>query len=152
MLSRLLVEDVRLRVRPEETLTRINASPKSMEQILLNLAVKVRSTVLNGGRLAIATSKAEKDEGSPRVHAEAAAGRHICLALSETGLGVRREVATRIFEPFFTTTIRAMAPAWPPPGFRGSSSRALSTCRASRGRARPSRSTCLWSRRQPTNT
>jgi C4-dicarboxylate-specific signal transduction histidine kinase len=151
MLSRLLGEDVKLRARPEETLSRINASPKPMEQILLNLAVKVRSTVLNGGRLAIATANAEKDEGSPRVHAEGAAGRHICT-LSDTGLGVSREVPTRIFEPFFTTTIRAMAAASAPPGFRGSSSRALSTCRASRGRARPSRSTCLWSRRQPTNT
>jgi hypothetical protein len=154
MLNRLRGEDVERRARPGEALGRINAGPKQMEQILPNLAVKASSTVPNGERLASAPSNGEKDGASPRVHAGAAADRHICPARSDTGHGVNRAVATGIFESFLAPTIRGMAPVWAPPAFGGSATRARasSTRTASRGRARPSRSTCHGSTRQPTFT
>jgi hypothetical protein len=154
MLNQLRGENVERSARAGEALGRINAGPKRMAQILPSLAVKASSTVLNGERLAIAPSNGEKDGASPRVHAGAAADRHICLARSDTGHGVNRAVATGIFESFLAPAIRGMPPAWAPPAFRGSASRARasSTRTASRGRARPSRSTCRGSTPQPTFT
>jgi len=103
MLGRLLGEDVELTFRPGEALGRIRADPTQIEQILMNLAVNARDAMSDGGRLAIETSNADMDEDYARVHAGAAAGRYVCLALSDTGHGMTREVQARIFEPFFTT-------------------------------------------------
>jgi CheY-like chemotaxis protein len=103
MLGRLLGEDVELTFRGEQPLGRIRADPTQIEQILMNLAVNARDAMTNGGRLAIATFNAEMDEDYARVHAGAVAGRYVCLAVSDTGHGMTRDVQARIFEPFFTT-------------------------------------------------
>jgi two-component system, cell cycle sensor histidine kinase and response regulator CckA len=103
MLSRLLGEDLELTFTPGESLGRVRADPSQMEQILMNLAVNARDAMPDGGRLAIATSNADMGERWARVHGGAKEGRYVCLAVSDTGHGMTREVQERIFEPFFTT-------------------------------------------------
>ena len=103
MLERLLGEDVELTFRRGQDLGRIRADPTQIEQILMNLAVNARDAMPGGGRLALETSDAEMDEEYARIHAGAVAGRYVCLAVSDTGLGMTREVQARAFEPFFTT-------------------------------------------------
>jgi PAS domain S-box-containing protein len=103
MLGRLLGEDVELTFRRGQDLGRIRADPTQIEQILMNLAVNARDAMPGGGRLAVETSDAEMDEDYARIHAGAVAGRYVCLAVSDTGQGMTREVQARVFEPFFTT-------------------------------------------------
>ncbi len=38
-----------------------------------------------------------------KVAMPAAAGRYVCIAVSDTGRGFAEDVARRLFEPFFTT-------------------------------------------------
>jgi signal transduction histidine kinase len=103
MLGRLIGEDVGLTFRPGESLGRVRADPTQIEQVLMNLAVNARDAMPDGGRLVIETDNADMDDDYVRVHAGAAAGRYVCIAVSDTGQGMTKEVQTHIFEPFFTT-------------------------------------------------
>jgi len=103
MIGRLIGEDVGLTFRPGESLGRVRADPTQIEQVLMNLAVNARDAMPDGGRLAIETANAVIDDDYVRVHAGSAAGRYVCIAVTDTGQGMTREVQTHIFEPFFTT-------------------------------------------------
>src|SRR5207249_2512300 len=103
MLGRLIGEDVSLIFRPGESLGRVRSDPTQIEQVLMNLAVNARDAMPDGGRLVIETANAAVDDDDVRVQAGAAAGRYVCIAVSDTGHGMTKEVQTHIFEPFFTT-------------------------------------------------
>jgi two-component system, cell cycle sensor histidine kinase and response regulator CckA len=106
MLRRLLGEDLDLTFHPGQALGRIRADPTQMEQILMNLAVNARDAMPHGGRLDISTFNSEMDADYARVHAGAVPGRYVCLAVSDTGHGMTKEVQARVFEPFFSTKDR----------------------------------------------
>jgi two-component system cell cycle sensor histidine kinase/response regulator CckA len=103
MLGRLIGEDVTLTFRPGESLGHVRADPTQIEQVLMNLAVNGRDAMPDGGRLAIETSGVTMDDDYVRVHAGAAPGRYVCIAVSDTGHGMTKDVQAHIFEPFFTT-------------------------------------------------
>ena len=103
MLGRLIGEDISLTFRPGESLGRVQADPTQIEQVLMNLVVNARDAMPGGGQLVIETANADMDDDYVRVHAGAAVGRYVCIAVSDTGHGMTREVQTHIFEPFFTT-------------------------------------------------
>jgi len=103
MLGRLIGEDVTLSFRPGESLGRVRADPTQIEQVLMNLAVNARDAMPDGGRLVIETTTAAIDDDYVRVHGGAAPGRYLCIAVSDTGHGMSKDVQAHIFEPFFTT-------------------------------------------------
>ena len=104
MLPRLLGEDVELTITPQDGLKPVNADRGNIEQIIMNLAVNARDAMPHGGKLMIRTSGVEVDEKFAQEHAmNLLPGGYVTLAISDTGVGMEREIQNHIFEPFFTT-------------------------------------------------
>ncbi len=81
----------------------ISVDPNQLETTLLNLALNARDAMPNGGKLTIETSNAYLDEAYAAVHEEVKAGQYAMIAVSDTGVGMTKEVAAQAFDPFFTT-------------------------------------------------
>jgi two-component system cell cycle sensor histidine kinase/response regulator CckA len=102
MLRRLIREDIELRVQLAADLPSITADAGQMEQIIVNLAINASDAMSAGGRLTIATSKADLDDEHGR-RLGLVAGQYAALTVADDGHGMDAETQTHIFEPFFTT-------------------------------------------------
>ena len=77
--------------------------PHQMENVLLNLAINARDAMAQGGRLTFTLSNVTLDEAHAGEYADAVAGQHVLLTITDTGHGMDAAVIGQIFDPFFTT-------------------------------------------------
>jgi signal transduction histidine kinase/CheY-like chemotaxis protein len=103
MLGRLIGEDIALVTSPSPELGRVKADRGQIEQVMMNLAVNARDAMPQGGHLIIETENVDLDAEYVRRHVGARPGPHVMLAVSDSGVGIPREIQRHIFEPFFTT-------------------------------------------------
>jgi two-component system, NtrC family, sensor kinase len=81
-------QSIKVEARLEESLRPIQADAVQMSQVMVNLITNGIHAMPNGGKLLIRTH--EKDNT-------------VVLSVSDTGVGMSREVKKKLFEPFFTT-------------------------------------------------
>jgi PAS domain S-box-containing protein len=103
MLRRLVGEDIEIVTVSAPDLGAVEADPSQLHQILVNLAVNARDAMPSGGTLIIEAANVVLDEQYVRGHLDVRPGRYVLLSMSDTGVGMSREVQTHLFEPFFTT-------------------------------------------------
>jgi len=103
MLKRIIGEDIELVSYLSEGLWRVKVDPSQMEQVIINIVVNARDAMPEGGKLTIETANVELDEEYARRHIAVKPGPYVMLSISDTGMGMTKEVQEKIFEPFFTT-------------------------------------------------
>ena len=94
LLERSLREDIAVDLRLADDLWHVEADPGELELALMNLAVNARDAMPEGGSLTISAHNLHPQQGGPD---------RVCIAVTDTGVGMSEAVASRIFEPFFTT-------------------------------------------------
>lgn len=76
--------------------------PAQLESALLNLAINARDAMPEGGRITIETANKWLDDRGSRER-ELSPGQYLSLCVTDTGVGISKDVQERIFDPFFTT-------------------------------------------------
>ena len=103
LLRRLLDESIELVTRSDHDVGRIVVDPGQLGQVIVNLAVNARDAMPHGGKLTIETLNVELDADYAALHPDAHPGRHVVVAVTDTGDGMDAETQARAFEPFYTT-------------------------------------------------
>lgn len=91
--SQLLAKGIELRRAFQENGLVIQADPKQLKQVLLNLILNSLDAMPDGGRLDVRTQAREG---------------WLILQISDTGCGIQPEHHHQVFDPFFTTKERGM--------------------------------------------
>jgi two-component system cell cycle sensor histidine kinase/response regulator CckA len=103
MVGRIIGEDVALEVVVGEGVGDVHIDRGHLEQVIVNLAVNSRDAMPEGGQLRVEIRNATLDREYAERHSEVEPGEYVLISVSDTGVGMSREVQERIFEPFFTT-------------------------------------------------
>jgi PAS domain S-box-containing protein len=103
LLRSTLGEHIRIETVSAAGLWTANADGHQLESAILNVAINARDAMPEGGKLTIETANAYLDEAYCRQHADVAPGQFVMIAISDTGTGMKPDVALRAFDPFFTT-------------------------------------------------
>jgi PAS domain S-box-containing protein len=106
LLRRMLDEDVDLVTSLSADPWPITADPGQIERVLVNLAVNARDAMPHGGVLSISTENLVVDDEYAAQRPGVVPGHFVRLQVSDTGIGMDRDVLARAFEPFFTTKPR----------------------------------------------
>lgn len=103
LLRRTLGEQVELSFHPEGGLWPADIDPSQLESALLNLSINARDAMPDGGQLIIETRNVSLSALYADNHLELAPGDYVCIAVTDTGMGIPEAIRDRVFEPFFTT-------------------------------------------------
>jgi two-component system, cell cycle sensor histidine kinase and response regulator CckA len=103
LLSRLLGENIELRLDQASGLWPVKADLHQFEQVIINLAVNARDAMPDGGKLTIRTVNVDERDSRELGSRQVPPGEYVLIEVSDTGCGMSEEVKQKIFEPFFST-------------------------------------------------
>jgi signal transduction histidine kinase len=102
MLKGVLGSPITLRVRCAEGVPPIHADRAQLEQAITNLAINAREAMPRGGELTIEVDAVALDTAYCDEHISARPGDYVRLSVTDTGVGIPKDLLSRVFEPFFT--------------------------------------------------
>lgn len=73
-----------------------------LENALLNLCITARDAMPHGGKITIETANKWLDERAARERG-LEPGQYVQVCVSDTGIGIGKDILERVFDPFFTT-------------------------------------------------
>ncbi len=108
---------IQVSVQNGEGLWPVLADASQMHQVIMNLCVNARDSLMERmektdprsgpsgwePQIVIGTENVRIDEAYCKLHYDARPGEHVCLSISDNGGGIDEDIRHRIFEPFFTT-------------------------------------------------
>ena len=103
VLGRMLGEDIRVVINLNEGGNFIFADPNQVESALLNLAVNSRDAMPNGGVFRIETTNVTIGSQPVAGTANLKPGNYVAIKVTDSGMGMDKNVVEHAHEPFFTT-------------------------------------------------
>src|SRR3712207_5640967 len=91
LLRRTLGERIDVRLEADDGLWLVEVDAAQFEAALVNLAVNARDAMPDGGSLTVAMANRAGDEGT----SGEVRGDHVCISVSDTGVGMSAEVKER---------------------------------------------------------
>jgi signal transduction histidine kinase len=103
LLQRTLGEAVEVEIVLGARLWQALLDPNELESAVINLAVNARDAMPSGGKLTIETANTYLDAAYAATEEGVKPGQYVIIAVSDNGMGMSRDVASKAFDPFFTT-------------------------------------------------
>lgn len=102
MLEKTLTPRIELVFDLDENLWPVWLDSTRLEDAILNLCINAMHAMTDGGKLSVATYNMPLTDSDTQ-NMEIEAGDYVLLSVSDTGVGMSREIQQKIFDPFFTT-------------------------------------------------
>jgi signal transduction histidine kinase/ActR/RegA family two-component response regulator len=103
MLTRLITEDIELRLNLNATDAVVVVDPGQLDQVLINLVANARDAMPQGETISITTGTVTLEDDFVKRHDQENAGEYALITVSDSGAGMTENIMGRIFDPFFTT-------------------------------------------------
>lgn len=104
MLDRVLPEHIATTLSVEPDTPHIFVDRHQLETALLNLAVNARDAMAQGGTLDIFARAYDLRANDPLIlRHDMIPGRHTCISVTDSGVGISKDLIKEVFDPFFTT-------------------------------------------------
>ena len=87
----------------EKNIWNVEADLNQLNQVFTNLIINARDAMPAGGELTLNTQNEKVDEKYLEIYPEFKVGKYVKITVSDTGVGMPKEVRERVFEPFFST-------------------------------------------------
>jgi len=81
----------------------VNADAEQLQKVLMGIYINAQEAMGGSGTMTVKTQNLEIDEQILAKHPDCPPGKYAAIAVTDTGIGISREVMERIFDPFFTT-------------------------------------------------
>lgn len=98
-------KEITIRIHPQEGIWKVAVDRGQIEQVLLNLLVNAWQAMPGGGQIHIQSANVVLDTNYAKAY-NVQPGRYVKTSVTDTGIGIDKEVQAKIFEPFFTTKDR----------------------------------------------
>ncbi len=102
-LRRIIGEDIEFVTNLHSTSLPVFVDVNQIEQVLMNLSTNARDAMPKGGVLTVAIESVHLDDEFSKRHGFGKNGFYGMITVSDTGIGMSKEIQKRMFEPFYTT-------------------------------------------------
>jgi len=103
LLEATIPDNIELEISFPSDLLPILGDPAQIYQTLTNLVNNATDATADGGLITIATKMVTVRDVDCQAHANARPGEFVTLTVSDTGLGIPKDVISKIFDPFHST-------------------------------------------------
>lgn len=96
-------ESIAFEIVTDGSLWKAEADPAQLEAAVLNLVVNARDAMPDGGKLTIEVGNTRLDRVYASQNNEVSPGQYVCIAVTDSGVGMSPKTLARVMEPYFTT-------------------------------------------------